>query len=193
MKPTKNMAKALLTLIALVSVISFAAADIEQTTVTFVIPSTIDHSLSYGGTCSSANFYFVEEDASIDGTQAKINASSDSAGSNMCQDAGTAGIVITNDGSTAVDVVMNMSTAYPAGTNLKVAQADAGYQAVCDGTADSDGCADIPALSAGVTVAASVAGQGGTQELWLWANMSNFNSGISGSDTATLNSQADAS
>lgn len=168
-------------------------ADTETTTVTFVIPSEIDHSISYGGSCSSANFYFVENDGSLDGTQARINLTSDAnpwtseGASNTCQNSTVAGITITNSGSSVINVSMNTSTSLPSGTGLKAALADAGYEATCSGTATTSTCVDV-IYGAAVQVAGDLSAQGGTEDVWVWANMSNFNSGVAGSDTETLQS-----
>ncbi|MBU1020421.1 MAG: hypothetical protein KJ847_04340 [Firmicutes bacterium] len=168
---------------------AMVTADVEQTTVTFVIPTDIDHSVSYGGACSSANFYFVESDGNKDGTQAQINVTSDDAGTLPCQNETTSGLILSNLGSVNVDIVANVTAAYPAGSNLKAATADAGFEVECTGTVDAATCADIP-FGVPVALASALTAQTGTEEIWIWANMTNFNAGVAGQNTATLETTA---
>lgn len=171
--------------IALLLLAIFVIADTESTTVTWVIPSQVDHSIAYGEACSSANFYFVENDAVIDGTQAKLNLTSDSAGVNLCQTNDTAGMVISNVGSVNINITANMSTVLPAGVGLKAANASDGYEVICSGVSNSTACVDI-IFGAAVIIANDIPAQIGTKEVYLWGNMTNFNAGIAGSDTETL-------
>lgn len=169
--------------------LAFVFADTEQTTVTFVIPASVDHSLSYGGTCSASNFYFVEVDATKDGTEDMVNVTSDTSGVAQCQNATIGGITINNVGSVNVNVTANFTASLPSGVTFKIAQANAGYQASCGGTVSTSTCADISTTA--VLVAEDVTAQSGTQELWLWADMSNFNGGVATTGVArTLDTNA---
>ncbi|MEM0360734.1 MAG: hypothetical protein QXK06_05355 [Candidatus Diapherotrites archaeon] len=51
-------------------------ADTQTTTLSWVIPANVVHTLSYGGNCSNSAMYFIEtnspEDPDIDGNGAKI-------------------------------------------------------------------------------------------------------------------------
>lgn len=170
-----------------------AIADTEQTTVTFVIPSQIDHSVAYGGACSSANFYYVETDATKDGNMEAINVTSDDAGTLACQTAAIAAITLNNLGSVNVNIVANMTAAYPDGVVLKAASAAAGYETVCSGTVAAGTCAYI-INGVGVTLVAGLTAQTGTEEIWIWGNFSNFNAGVATTGIArTLETTAAAS
>ena len=154
-------------------------ADTQFTKITFVIPSSVSHSLAYGGACDENKFFFVENDGSYQGTQARINVTSDNVGwttsGTGCQD-GEASIVITNSGTVAVNMSVNTSAAFPAGTGLKVALADAGYEADCTDTVSTTTCADViygTAVNVSLALAPSV-----TRDLYFFGNMSDFNSGV---------------
>ena len=176
--------------IVLLLMVAFVLAESDSTTVTFVIPASVSHSLSYGGSCSSSNFYFVEGDATIDGTQAGINATSDSAGSNLCENATVAGIVISNIGSVNVNMTANFTAALPTGVVMKVSLNASGYQASCTGTVPTTAvCANVSTTA--VTIVNSLTAVSGTQNTWWWTDFSNFNSGVATTGIArTLNTNA---
>lgn len=167
----------LLVLLGLLTV-SVVLADTETTTVTFVIPSSVDHSLTYGSSCSSTLFYYVETDTTKDGTLNMINASSDTSGASPCQTAGQGAFTVNNLGSASINVTMNFSSALPSGISVKSANASGGYEAQCTSTiAGLTACVNIT-NGAGARLIDNLEGQTGTVEIWTWVDMSNFNGGL---------------
>lgn len=155
----------------------YALADSETTTLTFVIPSEVDHSISYTSPCSTSVFYFIESDSNKNGTQTHINVTD--ASSNPCQNVSTASMTINNIGSVNVNVTTNITdSALPSGITLKVAQNDTGYESTCSGPpVNETDCASIT-YGAAVTVITDLTAQTGTDDLWWWVDMSNFNNGV---------------
>ena len=168
--------------ILMIALTTSVLANTVSTTVTFVIPSSVVHSVSYGASCSSSNFYFVENDATINGVQTAINVSSDSAGTSPCQDGTNPSMILNNIGSVSIDVAANFTTALPTGVTVKTASTAGGYS----------GATTVP-HGAAVSIATSIAAQTGTQDKWWWADFDNYNSGAATSQTRTLNTHASAS
>ncbi len=86
----------------------------NDTTMTWVVPSNVSHSLSYPGSCSSVNFFFVEStcgfDSDTDGNGSRCVPYTTSAGTTACQDASTYGMLVTNNGNVAVNIDGNFTT-----------------------------------------------------------------------------------
>ncbi len=173
----------ILAILAIMLWVGLVYADIETTTVTFVIPSSTEHSVAYGGSCSSSNFYFVENDTTKDGSQTMINATADTGATSSCQDGSTSAITVSNAGSSIINVSANFTVALPSGITVKAANATAGYESSCSGTVTATTCADIP-NGASVILAKNMAAQTGTADIWIWVDMSSFNSGVATSGIA---------
>ena len=83
----------------------------NTTTMTWVVPSSKSHTLTYGGSCNASLFYFVESnavfDSDVDGNASQVLPyDAESAGS-ACQAVGTAPILITNNGNVTIDIDAN--------------------------------------------------------------------------------------
>lgn len=113
-------------LIVFLSVCVFA--DQETTTMTWYVPIAKGHSVSYGATCSTIAFFFPENkaafDSDIDGNASQILPYVERAGSTACQAAGTAGMVITNTGTSSTNIDANFAAALDTNTWLKVWKGD---------------------------------------------------------------------
>lgn len=96
-------------LLMAVMLMPFVFADQDTTTFTWVVPSNKAHTITYGGSCSTSAFYFVEGsagsvDTDIDGNADKILPTSDSAGTSFCQSDSVASMLITNTGNVTEDI-----------------------------------------------------------------------------------------
>lgn len=184
----ENNAKWGIVFALVVALAAFAVAEADTYTVTWVIPSSVAHSASYGGACDSTKLYFTDEDSTSDGTMAKINVSSDAdANSAYCQDAASGVITLTNNGNTDINITAKISSAL-SGVTLKMATAYAGYEANCSGAVADATCANINATF--VLLEPNLAAAG-TEEFWMWTDMSNFNSGAATSGiTRTMTTNA---
>jgi len=91
-------------LMALMILGSFVMAAVSTTTVSWVVPSNISHSVAYGSTCSSSLFYFVETDGTINGDENKIVPKTSVVGDANCQSDSIAGMTVTNNGSVTIDM-----------------------------------------------------------------------------------------
>ena len=104
------------------AVLVYAATE-NNTTMTWVVPSNISHSLTYGGACDSSNFYFVEDtctqDSDIDGNGSQCVPQTTSAGGTDCQDATTIPITINNNGNVAINVDANFDAEF-AGVDVNI-------------------------------------------------------------------------
>jgi len=150
---------------------SVIAAEQQDTTVTFVIPSSLAVSLSYGNansnTCDSSNFYFVEDDATIDGNQSDINVSDSSVGgsANYCQNATIDAVTVSNDGNDVVDINVLFTSALPTGVVVYVGDT---YAATADGCVDtqdlSSSCINIS--TSAVRIFTSVAAATTKETFW---------------------------
>lgn len=93
---------------------AFAMAAVTNTTVmTWVIPANKSHTTAYGGSCTASLFYFVEtngEDSDVDGNSARILPYNASSGGSACQSAAVAGMTVTNNGNTTINVDANFQT-----------------------------------------------------------------------------------
>lgn len=170
-------------------------ADTQTFTVTFSIPSSISHSLSYGsvvgeGTCSNSIFYFREGDGTIDGSQGMINVSD--ASGNACQNTTVSALSITNNGNTAVNVT-EMMNATVTGVVVRVSQqaTQISNTSSCIGIGANQGCANITAVP--ITVVYGLASSG-TANLWHWADFSSADvgagAGSAGSTTRLVTTNA---
>lgn len=175
----KSMSSVIVAILLLASlvVVPMAYADTQTTTFTFVVPSNVAHTLSYGGSCSNSAFYFRGDNAG-DGT-ALVPYNAASAGS-ACQST-TPGIVINNAGNVAINMT---------------AEFDALPNGVVVWTADTNGGAEVQSWSnvsvTAKTIATNIA-TSGTHDVFVYTNMTNFNSGVAGSQTATFTTTAIAS
>jgi hypothetical protein len=188
-----NNIKLLVAMMVMLSLVGTVLADTTSTTVTFVIPSYVAHSVSYGSTCDSSNFFFVESDAVKDGTQTKINVTTSSAGTTYCQNTTMAAMTLTSASSVAINVSGNFTAALPSGITIKAAHNWSGYEAgACTGTAANTTCVSVSNNNA--LLKGNLATPGGTQNIWWWCDMSSFNSGVATTGvTRTLQTIAIAS
>lgn len=171
--------------------ISAVLADTEETTVTFVIPTSIDHSVAYGASCSSSLFYFVETDATKDGTQGGLNVTSDAAGANKCQNTTLSAMTISNVGSVNANITANFTAALPSGITVKVGQNYTAYESSCTGPPVNESQCGNVSIGAPIVVIEDLTAQTGTDDLWWWCDMSDFNSGVATSGIArTLQTHA---
>lgn len=151
-------------------------ADDQTTTVTFVIPSSISHTVFYGQSCSDSAFYFVDEDGTYDGSMAKINVSSDStANANWCQNVTSAGMLLDNTGNDEVNFTAKWDSDL-AGIDLIAGINWSSYGTECDGIPGyaAGNCTNITDSS---TLIANNSGSGTNTSIWWWVIMDNFNSG----------------
>ena len=155
--------KTIYILMILMILSSFALADLNETTVSWVVPSAVSHSVGYPGTCDASNFFFVEHDPTIDGVQTKILPKTSAAGDTNCQSAaaGEEAISITNGGNVTLDVNMAITNSLQANVTLKAwhaitaAGAGAGcgtaglggYEAVCSATGLPGDDTGLPSVS----------------------------------------------
>ncbi len=104
------------------AVFVYAAVE-NNTTMTWVVPSNVSHSLTYSGACSSSDFYFVEDqcaqDSDIDGNGSQCVPQTTSAGGTSCQDATTIPITITNNGNVGINVDANFTAEF-AGADVNI-------------------------------------------------------------------------
>jgi hypothetical protein len=154
--------------------VPLASASTTTTTFTFVVPSNIAHTLSYGGSCSTSAFYFVG-DASGDGTN--LVPRDAASGGSACQST-TPGLTINNGGNVAIDVTGEFAS-LPAGVTVW--------------TADTNGGAEVQSWTSASTsakqIAATIAASG-THETWVYANLTSFNSGVAGQQTGVFTTTA---
>lgn len=190
MRIKKKTLLLLTSVIALLIVAGVVLADTESTTVTFVIPTSVDHSISYGtvaATCSSANFFFVESDAIKDGTQTAINVSGNVNG-DLCQNSSVSATVINNVGSVNVNVSANFTAALPAGVTVKAKQGSS-PSLPCPGSEYAT-ATTVP-NGAAVLIAQNISAQVGNAKVCWWADFSNFNGGVATTGiTKTLTTHA---
>ncbi|MFH1894959.1 MAG: hypothetical protein ABIJ74_00030 [archaeon] len=104
------------------ALIVYAAVE-NNTTMTWVVPSNVSHTLTYAGACSTSDFYFVENqctlDSDVDGNGSQCLPQTTSAGGTACQDASTAAITITNNGNVAINVDGNFTADF-AGNDVNI-------------------------------------------------------------------------
>jgi len=100
----------------------YAAVE-NNTTMTWVVPSNVSHTLTYAGACSTSDFYFVEDqctlDSDVDGNGSQCLPQTTSAGGTTCQDASTAAITITNNGNVPINVDGNFTADF-AGVDVNI-------------------------------------------------------------------------
>ncbi|MFH1391146.1 MAG: hypothetical protein ABIH20_02425 [Candidatus Diapherotrites archaeon] len=98
--------------IAILLAITVYSATTATTTMTWVVPSAVAHTLSYGGTCSQNNIFFVEDtctiDADVDGNGSQCLPYEAASGGTVCQSASLAPLTITNTGNVSVDIDANI-------------------------------------------------------------------------------------
>ncbi len=169
-------------------------ADTDDTTVTFIIPQSIAHSLAYAASCTSSNFACIESDGSYQGTQNYINITQ--IDGTPCQAAGTPAVTITNNGNANLNVTWQFTSALPSGVTFKVGNTSTMWQSSCSLSATSTWVAsqcktvtDSTASKVAYNLAAS-----GTEQIWAACDFNNFNSGQSTTGiTRTLRSTGAAS
>ena len=140
---------------------TFVLADQKDTTMTWVVPASIAHSLAYGGGCDASNFFFVVNTTTGNGhlwgsgctggagIYACENATiprDDNLGTNPCQNVSAGAITVTNDGNAVINISVQM---YLAQTNitLKAQHAISGTGCGTNGNQsyDSGACGNDPA------------------------------------------------
>lgn len=88
------------------------AATTQTTSMTWVVPSAVAHTLSYPGTCAQNNIFFIEDqcnwDADVDGNASQCLPYDDAIGSNVCQSSSLNALIITNTGNVSVDMDINI-------------------------------------------------------------------------------------
>jgi hypothetical protein len=182
-----EMKKVLMALVVMTAMIGAAAADTQWSQVGWLTAESVAHSISYGIynatlACSQTALFYVEP-APIDGTQTKINATMDEAGEYACQTDSQGAFKVNNDGSVGINVTIVFSQ-ITTGVSPKVATADAGWQATCDGTCTHEGC-DLSSkcilLSTSPEQVIYNLAQNSSKEMWLWAD---FN-GVAGTAAPT--------
>ena len=111
-----------LVLIALFS--GMALANLLTTTMTWYVPSSKSHSISFPGSCSPNAFFFVENNAVIDndldGNAGQILPYTNRSGGTACQSSSVAGMLITNSGNIAANIDANFAAALDTNVWLKV-------------------------------------------------------------------------
>jgi hypothetical protein len=174
-----KLTKALMALFVLTVVSVGAAADSQWSQVSWFTAESVAHSISYGVynaslACSQTALYYVEP-APIDGDETKLNATTDSTGSYLCQNDSQGAIVVNNDGSVGINVTAAFNQ-ITSGVSMKIATANAGWEGTCSGTCDAGSCdlsANCLALSTGDVQIAYNLAQNASQEYYLWADFNN--------------------
>jgi hypothetical protein len=197
-----RVSKKLLATILVLSICAFGyvvLADTNSVTVTFVIPSQVSHTISYGGACSASLFYFVENDTTKNGYQNATNVSSDTTGTGaFCQSDTVSGMTLNNVGSSTANITANF-TSLPAGITVKVSNVSIGWNWTCNddyrcnndcvgssGMENKGNCSTVNATK-NQLLRGNMVAMTGTQKIWWWADMANFNSGVATTGvTATL-------
>lgn len=141
---------------------SFTLADFQTTTVTWVVPSAVSHGLSYGALCTGSQFYFVEHDPTINGTQTKILPHSQNTyqSDKNCQNStDTVAITLDNSGNVTIDANMAFTSTLESGVTFKAwlgnsnncgADGLGGYQDTCAKFGGDD--SDVPTTSECVAI-----------------------------------------
>ncbi len=171
--------------------VPIALADTTSTTVSFIIPSSISHVIGYAASCGSSDFAFVENDGTYDGTQTRINVTQ--IDGTVCQTDSVSGLNISNTGNDIINVTFKFTSALPSGIVVKASLAEGGYEASC-----SLAAADTPTTGAchnvtdseEVLVANDLTALTGTEDVWMWADMTDYNSGVSVTMTRGMQSNA---
>ena len=109
--------------VSMVAVFAYATPATDVT-MTWVVPSSLSHSIGYGGACNASTFYFVESncvyDSDIDGNGSKCVPTSDIAGTSDCQDASALqAITVQNNGNIAFDLDGNFTAGF-AGADVNI-------------------------------------------------------------------------
>jgi hypothetical protein len=166
----------LFTLAVLMVAAGAAAADTQWSQVSWFTGVSVAHHIEYGVynsslACSQNALYYVEP-TPIDGSEQKINASTDSTGNYKCQDASKGAIKVVNDGSVGLNVTAAFNQV-TSGVAMKVATANAGYESACSGTCTAGGC-DLSAkclavATSNVQIAYNLP-QNASKEYWMWAD-----------------------
>ena len=155
-------------LIFMAFITAFAAcayADTQTTTLSWVVPSSVSHTLTYGGSCSTSAMYFVESNAAagaspVDGNAIKIIPYDAASAGAACQDGSSkAAIRVTNGGNVYIDVNAQITTTLQAKVVLKDWNGDAsgcgtsglgGWEAACSKIGGTD--ATVPTSSTCVSI-----------------------------------------
>jgi hypothetical protein len=181
--------RALILGLVLLCLSAMVLADTDETTLSWVIPANVSHTLSYGGSCSSSAMYFIEDDASPDGSDTQLLPyDADSAGS-PCQSVSVAAITISNNGNVTTDVNASVTSTLETGVTLKLwlgssgcgASGLGGYEGSCSKSGADD--SNVPTTAACVSIGDSskqiVAdlAASGSQQLCLAADFSSLSQG----------------
>ena len=172
-----KLSKAIMVMVVMmIATAGMAAADSQWSQVSWFTAESVAHTISYGVynstlACSQTALYYVEP-VPIDGDETKMNASTDSTGSYLCQNGSQGAFVISNDGSVGVNITAAFNQ-ITSGVDMKVGTDDAAWQQTCDGFCNATAC-DLSAACVDVAlVDAQIAynlNQNSTQEYWLWAD-----------------------
>lgn len=181
------MLKRELLIFLLLSSLVFGAS-IVTFIITYSVPTQISHTLAYGsvnGTCSSTVFWFIENDATLNGNQMQINASD--ASRNPCQNNTVPGLYVVNNGNARINATIELNESALTGVITSTGINSSSYEGYCSGlpgTAPSNTtCKNI---TNGFPVQAVFnLGPGGNQSIWIWANFINANLGNGTNNSAT--------
>ena len=164
-------------------------ASIVTFIVTYSVPSQVSHTLAYGsvnGTCSSTVFWFVENDATLNGNQMQLNTT-DAGGNNICQNNTISALQVQNNGNVRINVTLELNQSALTGVITSAGINSSSYEGYCSGAAtaapSNTTCKNIT-HSAPAFLAVSV-GPGGNQSVWIWANFINANLGNGTNNSAT--------
>jgi len=169
----KRIALVLAILMAVAPV--FAAQD-YTITVTFEVPEYVSISVAFGGSCASDDFYF-KTDSSGNGVGINVTQSDGS----PCQDEDTPALNVTNNGNVAENFTIYFFSALPTEITVKASNGpfSTGYEATCTGSEPPGESACIN-VDTNVKKIATNVPINGWEEIYLWADASNFNSGEKG-------------
>lgn len=110
--------------IFITSAVFVYSATTQTTTMTWVVPSAVAHTLSYPGNCSQNNIFFIEDqctiDSDVDGNAAQCLPYDDAIGSTVCQSAGLNGLLITNTGNVTSNIDINIVSDDFSGVDLNL-------------------------------------------------------------------------
>jgi len=174
-------------LVVMTTMVGAASADTQWSQIGWYVAESVAHSISYGVynstvACSQTALYYVEPNP-IDGSETKINASTDDTGVYVCQNATQGAFIINNDGSVGINVSVVFSQ-ITSGVSPKIATANDGWVETCTGTCTGAGCdlsADCITLTTDYQQVIYNLPQNTSEEMWLWADFS----GVAGTAAPT--------
>ena len=187
------MKRFVLVFAVLATLAGLTASDTVTTTVTFNVPSSVSFTVTLPGQSGTASgpTAGVEFNSSVV-TANKINCSVVAAGANA-QTAAIPCFNYSNTGNRDINVTLQFGAGVPSQVKVKAGQNNTAWIAACTctsligGSCEKDDCVYVNSTTA-VKVANIT--YTGYQEVWLWADFTNYMGGSTDSATLTHTSQA---